>query len=294
MSHSPLLISGASGRLGQTVVQTLLQQGIQRQRPLILVTRTPEKLAIYQQPGVEIRQADFDVPAGLDHAFLGAKRMLLISTNVLDGTARRVQQHRHAIDAAVRAGIEHIVYTSFIQPLHGLPMPPARDHLATEKLLEQSGLRYTCLRNAFYYDMLLPIIEQARVTGTVSSATAHVATAYIAREDCAKVAAQALVAESLVSATFTLTGQTFSMQTLADSLSAFWDRHISYLEVSLEQKRHALIEAGWPPTVAEVFVSIDQALSQSALDIHTGDFRQLTGLEPKLLKDFIAQQRFVD
>jgi len=291
-SHSPLLISGASGRLGQTVVQTLLQQGIQRQRQLILVTRSPEKLAIYQQPGVEIRQADFDVPAGLNNAFQGAKRMLLISTNLLDGT--RVQQHRHAIEAAMHVGIEHVVYTSFIQPLHGLPMPPASDHLATEKLLQQSGLRYTCLRNAFYYDMLLPMIQQAMITGTVSSATANAATAYIAREDCAKAAAQALVAETLQSATFTLTGETLAMQTLADNLSAWLNRRIEYLAISPAQKRHAFIKAGWPPAVVEVLVSIDQALSQGALDIQTADFKQLTGLAPQLLKDFVAQQPLKD
>jgi len=290
MSHSPLLISGASGRLGQNVFQILLQHNVHLQRPLILATRTPEKLAIDRLPGVDVRQADFDHPESLKHAFLGAKRMLLISTNVVDGSGRRVQQHRHAIEAALHAGIEHVVYTSFIQPLHGLPLPPASDHLATERLLEQSGLRYTCLRFAFYYDMLLPMITQAFATGEFSAAIANAATAYIAREDCAVAATRALLAEDLEPAIFTLTGETFSMQTLADTLTAVLNRRITYLGISPVQKRQALIESGWPPPVAEVLMGIDQALSQGALDIETGDYKQLTGQSPRSLHDFITQQ----
>lgn len=290
MSHSPLLISGASGRLGQTVVQTLIAQGVHRQRHLILTTRTPEKLANYEQPGVEVRLADFDDPSELAYAFRGAARMLLISTNLLDGTGGRVQQHRHAIEAAQDADIRHVIYTSFIQPLHGYAMPPAMDHLATESLIKQSSMSYTVLRNAFYYDMLLPAFKQALTTGIISGATGSASTAYIARHDCGLAAARALISDSTSSETFTLTGETINMQMLADVFSRLLSGSISYQPLSLAQKRTDLTNAGLSLATAELLVSIDSALAQGALEIESPDFRQLTGLHALSVQDFIAQQ----
>jgi NAD(P)H dehydrogenase (quinone) len=290
MSNTPVLISGASGRLGQTVVRTLIQQGIHQQRQLILVTRTPEKLATYEQCGVVIRYGDFDHPNSLAYAFNGVERILLISTNLLDSTGNRVQQHRHAIEAAKSAGVNHVVYTSFIQPLHGLSMPPSQDHLATEELIKQSGLNYTFLRNAFYYDMLLPLIKQAVTNGSLSSACGHSATAYIARHDCAKAAAQALISEVSEYKTLTLTGETINMQTLVAKLSAILQKPILHREVSLDQKLNDYINSGLPPSVAKVLMAIDSAILQGALDIQTTDFRTLTDTHPSSVTDFIVQQ----
>lgn len=294
MSNTPILISGASGLLGQTVVQTLIQQGIHKKRQLILATRSPEKLNHFKQPGVEIRQADFDLPTSLSSAFHGAKRMLLISTNLLDGTGKRVQQHRNAIEAATHAGVNHVVYTSFIQPLHGLSMPPAKDHLATEALIKQSTLGYTLLRNAFYYDMLLPLIKQALATGNVISATGHAATAYIDRQDCAKAAAHALLLDESASSTLTLIGETLSIQTLIERLTLIMKRTVSYQAISLEQKLQEFIAVGLPVGLAQLLVGIDKSLSQSALDIYSTDFEQLTGTRPILFSDFLSHYLGVD
>ncbi len=290
MSNTPILISGASGRLGQTVVRALIQKGIHQQRQLILVTRTPEKLATYEQCGVIIRYGDFDHPNNLPYAFNGVERILLISTDVLDSTGKRVKQHRHAIEAAKMAGVNHVIYTSFIQPLHGLSMPPSQDHFATEELIKHSGLNYTFLRNAFYYDMLLPLIQQAVTKGSLSSACGHAATAYIARHDCAKAAAQALISEVSECKTFTLTGETINMQTLVDKLSSILKKPILYREIGLDQKLKDYINSGLPPSVAQVLLTIDNAILQGALDIQTTDFRTLTDTHPTSVADFIVQQ----
>jgi NAD(P)H dehydrogenase (quinone) len=290
MSNTPILISGASGRLGQTVIRNLIQQGIHQQRQLILVTRTPEKLATYEQYGVVIRYGDFNHPNSLPYAFNGVERILLISTDTLDISGKRVQQHRHAIEAVKKAGVNHVIYTSFIQPLHGLSMPPSQDHLATEELIKQSGLNYTILRNAFYYDMLLPLIKQAVTNGSLSSACGHTATAYIARDDCAKAAAQALISEVSACRTLTLTGETINMQTLVAKLSAILQKPILHREISLDQKLNDYINSGLPPAVAQVLRAIDNAILQGALDIQTTDFRTLTGTHPTSVTDFIVQQ----
>jgi NAD(P)-dependent dehydrogenase (short-subunit alcohol dehydrogenase family) len=76
-TNERLLVTGASGQLGQLVVEALLQAG---QTHLIATTRQPEKLADFASRGVEVRTADFNQPETLVSAFAGATRLLLIST----------------------------------------------------------------------------------------------------------------------------------------------------------------------------------------------------------------------
>src|SRR5689334_9931004 len=107
--HQTLLVTGASGHLGRRVIELLLESNAGH---LIATTRSPDKLAGLAARGVEVRQADFDDPGSLAAAFAGADRLLLISTDALDGTDRRIVQHGNAVAAAEQAGVKHVVYTS--------------------------------------------------------------------------------------------------------------------------------------------------------------------------------------
>ncbi|MEO7911055.1 MAG: NAD(P)H-binding protein, partial [Roseiflexaceae bacterium] len=114
-----LLVTGASGQLGQRVIELLIEANAGH---IIAATRTPEKLAHLAARDVEVRQADFDDPSSLAAAFAGVERLLLISTDVVDGTDRRIVQHRNAVSAAAQAGVTHVVYTSLINPEPGSPI----------------------------------------------------------------------------------------------------------------------------------------------------------------------------
>src|SRR5690606_28423838 len=105
--HSKLVVTGASGHLGRRVVELLVEKSATR---LVAATRTPEKLAGLS--GVELRKADFSDPASLDAAFAGADRVLVISTDRIDVPGLRIQQHKAAVEAAKRAGVKRILYTS--------------------------------------------------------------------------------------------------------------------------------------------------------------------------------------
>src|SRR5205085_893591 len=111
---------------------------------LVLVTRHPDALREVAARGADVRYGDFDDPASLPEAFAGARRMLLIST---DAIGRRVAQHRAAIEAAVAAGVGHVVYTSHPNPVAGNPIGPiAEEHGETETMLHDSGIVWTVLR----------------------------------------------------------------------------------------------------------------------------------------------------
>jgi NAD(P)H dehydrogenase (quinone) len=196
-----LVITGASGQLGRRVAEIALAAcGPER---LILVTRRPDALADLAARGAEVRFADFDRPASLRAAFARGERMLLISTTDL---ARRNEQHRAAIDAAVAVGVEHIVYTSMLRPEPSNPALIVPSHAFTEQALAASSLEWTLLRNSLYADYQVPEAAHAIAAGSFVHNRGAGGVAYVAREDCAGVAAAVLVAEGHARAVYDVTG----------------------------------------------------------------------------------------
>ena len=139
------------------MVEELLDRGIWPEN-LILVSRTPLELERYAALGASTRFGDFLQPESLDTAYQGGDRLLLISLNSNNrdprDPARRAELHQVAIDAAVAAGVQHIVYTSFVDADNNVS-PIAVAHRATETALRESGITWTILRNQWYADRLV-------------------------------------------------------------------------------------------------------------------------------------------
>ena len=129
MSSTPtFLVTGAAGHLGRATVEHLLGA---KAGKVIAASRDPAKLADLAAKGAETRRADFDDPASLDAAFQGVDRLLIISTDDVATPGKRQRQHKAAIDAAARAHIGHVVYTSMPNPEPGSLIPFAPDHYET-------------------------------------------------------------------------------------------------------------------------------------------------------------------
>jgi NAD(P)H dehydrogenase (quinone) len=183
-----IVISGASGDLGQRITTQLLQH-VPASR-LILLTRNPASLQHLAAQGAQVRKADFDDTANLQQALKGGNVLMLISTLSI---GKRAQQHGNAIKAAAAAGIGHIVYTSScgIQPQ--TPSISGQEHLATERLLLKSGLKYSILRNSWYADVIAQLLLPAGVAmGSIVASTGDGLVAPVAKDDCARIAAGVL------------------------------------------------------------------------------------------------------
>lgn len=113
---SRLLVTRASGYIGRRTMELLLEAGAEN---VIAASRYPEMLSDLASRGAEIRKADFDDPATLDLEFAGVERLLIVSTDALGVPGKRQRQHRAAVDAAVKAGVGHIIYTSMSSPEPG-------------------------------------------------------------------------------------------------------------------------------------------------------------------------------
>jgi NAD(P)H dehydrogenase (quinone) len=284
-----LLVTGASGHLGRRVIELLLEANAGH---VIATSRSPEKLADLAARGVEVRQADFDDPSSLAAAFAGADRLLLISTDALDGTDRRQVQHRNAVEAAEQAGVKHVIYTSLTRPEPGSPIAIAPDHYATEQALAASSLGWTLLRNNVYTDMFLMSLPHAVATGQLVAATGTGGAGYVTREDCARAAAAALAAQDSGRTTLDITGPAVVTHAeLAQILSAITERPVTYVAVPPEAMVAGMVAAGLPEPVAKVYVTFDVAIAQGALAVASSAVADLTGRAPQSVGDFLAANR---
>ncbi len=284
-----LLVTGASGQLGQRVIELLIEANAGH---IIAATRTPEKLAHLAARGVEVRQADFDDPSSLAAAFAGVERLLLISTDVVDGTDRRIVQHRNAVNAAAQAGVTHVVYTALINPEPGSPIAIAPDHYATEQALAASPLDWTVLRNNIYTDYQLSGLVRAVATGKLVSAAGDGGAGYVTREDCARAATAALVARNSGRTTLDITGPAIVTQAeLAQIVSALTERPVTYVPVTPEVMVAGMVAAGLPKPMAEVFVTFDTGIAAGTLAVASSAVADLTGKAPQSVHAYLAAHR---
>lgn len=198
-----IVISGASGQLGSLVVRDLLERGVPASK-LILVSRTPDKLAEFKSLGAATRFGDFTRPESLKDAFAGGHTLLLISIGFDAGP--RPKMHKNAIDAAVAAGIKRIVYTSYVAISQGDHTGLAGDHYQTEELIKGSGLAWTMLRNSIYSNGLVQQAARMLKDGKVDVSDADPRIGYVTREDCAAAAAAVLAGAGHENKAYDITG----------------------------------------------------------------------------------------
>ena len=285
-----LLVTGAAGHLGQAVIRHLLETSRVPAGDIIAASRDPQKLAGLAGKGIETRKADFDDEAGLVTAFKGADRVLIISTDDLANPGKRLIQHRNAVSAAAKAGVKHVVYTSMPNPDKSL-ISFAPDHLGTEEAIKASGLSYTILRNAWYYDNYLHSMPHNLQAGKWYTAFGTGRVSNISRDDCARATAAALANPPAGSQTLTLTGpQAHTAEEIAAAISAAAGKPLDVVHVSDEQLTQALVGAGLPGFVVNMLVSTDANIRAGNFDLVTGDFEKLTGAKPQPLGPYFAGQ----
>lgn len=278
-----LLVTGASGHLGGAIVRHLLDTLQVPAERLIVTTRNPNALADLASRGVTVRSADFDQPATLAAAFAGADRLLLVSTDALMEPGKRLAQHRAAVQAAVDAGVKHLVYTS-LPSADASHVSFAPDHWGTEQALSSSPLTWTVLRNAWYFENLAYTLPGALASGDWATSAGDGRIAYIARDDLARAAAVALASDDATNRVLTLTGtQAYNARDIAARVATLTGKSLSVVDITPAQQVEGLRAHGLPPVLADVFASFDVATAAGDLGEVTDDYAQLTGQPPTTL-----------
>lgn len=288
--NDKIFVTGAAGQLGKLVVKQLRARGVASSR-IIAGTRHPEKLADLAAAGIEVRKADFNDVPGLTRAFEGAGTVLIISTDMLDGSDSRLKQHRNAISAAVAAKVERLAYTSLPNPACSL-LSFAPDHLGTEQAIKATGLPHVIFRNGWYQENLLRALPNALKSGQWHSAAQGGRISYLGREDMAEAMAVALATPGSDSETYTLTGsEALSTQEIAQFASEATGKPVSVVHVTDAQLAAGLKSAGIPQIYVTVMASAEVETRAGNLSIVTDHAEALIGRAPRRLAAYLKEAR---
>ncbi len=222
-----IIVTGAAGDLGGMVARELLAAAPAEE--IVLVSRRPDALESLVRPGVQVRGGDFDDPSSLASAFAGGERLLLISTTKVGPVRRR--QHEAAVEAARKAGVRHLVYTSSVGIHPRNPCFVIPDHIHTEALIAASGLQSTILRMGCYADIQAKFIApQAVATGQWISPAGEGLVAFVDKGDCARAAVGVLTEPGHEGAVYEITGpELLSHRDAAALASQLSGRPIEYV-----------------------------------------------------------------
>jgi NAD(P)H dehydrogenase (quinone) len=279
-----IVVTGATGKLGSLVVKALLERAPAGE--IVAAVRSVEKAASLKSLGVQVREADYARPETLTAAFAGAEKLLLISSNVLG--EERVKQHKTAIDAAVKAGVKLIAYTSVLGA-DTSKLIVAKDHLATEKAIAASGMKYVFLRNGWYLENytenLGPALEHGAILGSAKDGRFSAA----ARADYADAAAVVLTADGHENKVYELAGDSsFNLSELAAEVSKASGKTVVYQDLPEEAYAGALKGFGLPAPIAEMLAHSDVCASEGELESKSRDLSTLLGRPTTTLANAVA------
>ncbi|WP_328598106.1 NAD(P)H-binding protein [Croceibacterium salegens] len=296
-----MIVSGASGQFGMAAARMLLEQI--PAEDLIVFSRSPDKLAEFAEAGASVRAGDFDDPTSLVGAMQGGEKLLLIST-VRVGS--RVEQHTAAVEAAKAAGVKHVVYTSLLGVrTPGNPSVEGFDHIATEKMIEASGLAFTHLRDSLYAEavataMAIPALAAGHKPENSGAGRVPI----VSRDDCVATAVGVLTQDGHANTAVDVTGP--EMWTLPDAMALVSEmagkpivvepvddegmfRYFDSLGVA--RKASDVVPDGPIPWASEGMVTFGQSIREGFMDVESNDVERITGRKPRTLRSVMEQYR---
>ncbi|MES2613218.1 MAG: SDR family oxidoreductase [Pseudomonadota bacterium] len=267
-----IAITGASGNLGRLVLSHLLRLVPPDQ--IVATVRDVAKADDLRALGVQVRQADYDRPVTLAQAFEGADKLLLISAVV---PGQRFGQHKAVIDAAKRAGVKLLAYTSMLRA-DSSRLSLAAEHERTEEYLRRSGLDFVLLRNGWYLENDTGALEGAIAHGTIIGSSADGRLASASRADYAEAAARVLTQQGHENKTYELAGDvSFSMAEFAAEVSRQASVPVAYQNLPGGKYAEVLLGFGLPQMIVDVVVDASQKASLGELDSTSRDLSGLIG-----------------
>jgi NAD(P)H dehydrogenase (quinone) len=276
-----LAVTGATGRLGRRVAERLAAAGVAQR----LVVRDPGRAP--SLPGAEAVPAEYADGAAARRALDGVTTLFMVSGAEEPG---RVETHRTFVDAAVAAGVTHLVYTSFFGAAPDATFTLARDHWATEEHIAASGLRATILRDNLYIDFFPLMVGD---DGVLRGPAAEGRVAAVTQDDIADAAVAVLrEPEKHAGARYDLTGPAaLTLREVAATITEVTGRQVGYEDESLNEAYASRAAYGAPAWQVDAWVSTYTAIAAGELDGVTEAVATLTGHPATSLADYLSALR---
>lgn len=279
-----IVVTGATGQLGHLIVEALLRDGVVP-ADIVAGGRNLAKLADLGERGVKVVTLDYNDPSTLEAAFEGIDTLMLVSASE---PGHRVPQHKAAIDAAVAAGVKHIVYTSAPRATTS-ELILAPEHKATEELLAASGVATTILRNNWYTENYAATVGQSAESGVLVSSVRDGLVASASRKDYADAAAAVITGDGHEGKVYELSGDVaWTQEDLAAAISQVTGKTVVYTPVNTEQHAAILKSAGLDDGTIGFVTALDANIARGDLSETSGELRQLIGRPTTPLAEGLA------
>ena len=278
--QAPVAVTGATGALGGAVARLLADAGIAQRLLARHTARLPEL------PGTPVYAATYSDREHAARALAGVETLFMVSAHE---SPYRQQDHRTFVDAAVEAGVRHIVYTSFMGAAPDAVFTLARDHWDTEEYIKSTGLDYTFLRNCLYQDVLPSFAGR---DGVIRGPAGSGRLAAVARADVALAAARILGApQEHQGRIYMLTGpQALTLGEIADILARVAGPPVSYYNETYEEAVESRRLSGAPHWQVEAWVSTYTAIAQGLMAEVSDDVERLTDVPATGLEDYLKHR----
>lgn len=271
-------ITGAAGEVGGRVFRRLEPLGV-RQR---LIVR--EGADLIAPNGCEVEPiADYGDAESFESAVRDVTTLFLVSGREHED---RLRQHFTAVDAAVAAGVERIVYLSFLGAAPGATFTLARQHYATEEHIRSKGVAFTFLRSSLYLDFI-PWFCSA--DGVIAGPAGDGRFAPVARDDIADTVVTVLTSREHDGKVYDNTGpDSFSLEEAAEELSRASGRPVRYKNETLEEAWASRRPTGAPDWEIEGWITSYVAIAKGELDVVSDTVLRLTGHPSQSLPEYLA------
>jgi len=277
-----IALTGATGQLGQFVVEALLKTVPAKE--IVAIVRNPAKAEALGKQGLIVRHGDYNDQAALTQALAGVEKLLLISSSEV---GQRAAQHRNVINAAKAAGVKFIAYTSLLHA-DTSPLGLHVEHVETEKLLAESGIPFALLRNGWYSENYLASAPAALAHGVFLGAAGEGKIASATRADYAAAAARVISEEGHAGKVYELAGdKAWTLSELAALLSEASGKKVVYQNLSEADFAAALKGAGLPDGLAEMLADSDIGASKGGLFDDSQTLSKLIGRPTTSIADSV-------
>lgn len=278
-----IAITGATGQLGHYVIESLVKTVPASQ--IVAIARNPAKAQALSAQGITVRQADYGDEAALTSALQGVEKLLLISSSEV---GQRAPQHRNVINAAKAAGVKFIAYTSLLHADKS-PLGLAAEHIETEKMLANSGIAYTLLRNGWYTENYLANAPAALEHGVFIGAAGDGKIASATRVDYAAAAARVISEAGHEGKVYELAGDSaWTLTQLAAELTKQSGKPVTYQNLSEADFATALKGVGLPVGLADMLADSDVGASKGGLFDDSKTLSKLIGRPTTTLAESVS------
>ena len=278
-----ILITGATGNLGSKVIETLLKNNVPANQIAALV-RDEHKAAELKEKGIELRTGDYDNKPLLDEAMKGIDKVLLVSA--LDA-GKIMQQHKNVIDAAQKAGVKCLAYTSHcLRDRDTLVNPLMLTHFQTEDYIMSSGMNYLIFRNILYMDSmaLFMLSKNWKETG-ISLPAGEGRVSYALRSDEAEGIGNVLTSNECGNRIYQFTSsKAYSFDDVAQALSELSGKPVTYTPAGMEAYKTSALAQGMPEHALEMMAPFYNDIKNGQGSTVSKDLEEALGRKPTDLK----------